>query len=131
SIASPATWNLVAGLVQVAVAYDAGAAGRITVLELWVDDLLYSSQTLDSADPRGTQTLDWDTVQVRNGQHSLKVRAYSGRKLIANDSAVVSVSNGGVDVVPPLISFYSPLDGQIVSGDVNIGVNASDNDQLA
>src|SRR5689334_16553777 len=72
SIASPATGNLVAGLVQVAVAYDAGSAGRITVIELWVDDLLYSSQTLDSADARGTQTLDWDTQHVRNGQHSLK-----------------------------------------------------------
>ena len=44
---------------------------------------------------------------------------------------VVSVSNGGVDVVPPLISFYAPFDGQIVSGNVNIGVNASDNDQVA
>jgi LysM repeat protein len=131
SIASPATGNLVAGLVQVAVAFDAGSAGRITAIELWVDDRLYSSQTLDLADPRGTHSIDWDTLQQRNGQHSLNVRAFSGRKVIASDSVVVSVSNGGVDVVPPLISFYAPLEGQIVSGSVNIGVNAADNDQVA
>jgi len=59
------------------------------------------------------------------------VRAFSGRKLVATDSAIVTVSNGGVDVVPPLVSFYAPLDGQIVSGNVNIGVNAADNDQVA
>src|SRR5262249_44672662 len=122
SIASPVTGNLVAGLVQVAVAFDAGAAGRITGIELWVDDLLYGSQAVDLADPRGTQTIEWDTLRLHNGQHSLKVRAFSGRKLVATDSAVVTVSNGGVDVVPPLVSFYAPLDGQTVSGNVNIGV---------
>src|SRR5438309_7164162 len=131
SIASPVTGNLVAGLVQVAVAFDAGSAGRVTVLELWVDDLLSNSQTLDMADPRGTQTIDWDTGRLHNGQHSLKVRAFAGHKLIATDSALVTVSNGGVDVVPPLVSFYAPLDGQLVSGNVNIGVNATDNDQVA
>ena len=70
--------------------------------ELWVDDLLYISQPVDLADPRGTQSIDWDTQRLRNGQHSLKVRAFSGHKLIAADSALVTVSNGGVDVVPPL-----------------------------
>lgn len=131
SIASPATGNLVAGLVPVAVAFDAGAAGRITAIELWVDDQLYSSQVLDMADPRGTHSIDWDTLRLRNGQHSLKVRAFSGHKMVAVDSAIVTVSNGGVDVVPPLVSFYSPLDGQTVSGNLSIGVNAADNDQVA
>src|SRR5204862_1991170 len=96
SIASPVTGNLVAGLVPVAVAFDAGSAGRITVLELWVDDLLAATQTLDSSDPRGTQSIDWDTQRLRNGQHSLKVRAFAGRHLIGADSALVTVSNGGV-----------------------------------
>src|SRR5713101_8211618 len=64
SIASPVTGNLVAGLVPVAVAFDAGSAGRLTVIELWVDDLLSNSQTLDMADPRGTQTIDWDTGRL-------------------------------------------------------------------
>jgi hypothetical protein len=131
SIASPATGNLVAGLVPVAVAFDAGSAGRVTLVELWVDELLYSSQPLDLADPRGTVSIDWDTLRLRNGQHSLRVRAFSGRKLLAADSALVTVSNGGVDVVPPLVSFYAPLDGQSVSGNVDIGVNATDNDQVA
>ena len=71
SIATPATGNLVAGMVQVAVAFDAGAAGRITSLELWVDELIYTTQALEAADPRGTHTIDWDTAQLRNGQHSL------------------------------------------------------------
>jgi len=131
SIASPVTGNLVAGLVPVAVAFDSGSAGRVTVVELWVDDLLYTSQTLDGADPRGTQSIDWDTQRLRNGQHSLKVRAFTGHHLLATDSALVTVSNGGVDVVPPLISFYAPLDGQVVSGSVNIGLNAADNDQVS
>src|SRR5438445_1936276 len=131
SIASPVTGNLVAGLVSVAVAFDAGSAGRVTLVELWVDDLLYSSETLDLADPRGIVSIDWDTLRLRNGQHSLKARAFSGRKLLAADSALVTVSNGGVDVVPPLVSFYAPLDGQTISGNLDIGINATDNDQVA
>src|SRR5690349_14028675 len=81
SIASPVTGNLVAGVVPVAVAFDAGSAGRLTLIELWIDDLLASSQTLDLADPRGTQSIDWDTQRLRNGQHSVKVRAFAGHKL--------------------------------------------------
>lgn len=131
SIASPVTGNLVAGLVPVAVTFDAGAAGRVTLIELWVDDLLYGSEPLDLASPRGTVAIDWDTQRLRNGQHSLRVRAFSGRKLLAADAALVTVSNGGVDVVPPLVSFYTPLDGQTISGNLDIGINAADNDQVA
>lgn len=131
SIASPSAGTLVGGLIQVVAAFDAGRFGKVTALELWVDDLFYSGSPLEVVQARGTYTLDLDTQRLRNGQHSIKIRSLAGRRVIAADQAVVTVSNGGVDIVPPLISFYAPLDGETVSGVASIGVNASDNDEVA
>src|SRR6476469_2748132 len=86
SIASPSSGSLVGGLVQVAVAFDAGQFGKVTSLELWVNDRFYAATQIDQATPRGTFNLDLDTLQLPNGQHSLKVRALAGRKVIATDS---------------------------------------------
>jgi LysM repeat protein len=131
SIASPSAGTLVGGLIQVVAAFDAGRFGKVTALELWVDDLFYSGSPLEAVQARGTYTLDLDTQRLRNGQHTLKIRSLAGRRVIAADQAVVTVSNGGVDIVPPLVSFYAPLDGETVSGVTSIGVNASDNDEVA
>jgi LysM repeat protein len=131
SIASPSSGALVGGLVQVAVAFDAGRFGKVTALELWVNDHFYAAMQIDLANSRGTFNLDLDTLQLANGQHSLKVRALAGSKVIATDQAVVTVTNGGVDIVPPLVSFRSPLDGDTISGIATIDLNVSDNDRIS
>lgn len=131
SIASPAPGTLVGGLIPVTVAFDAGRFGKITRLELWVNDLFYSTAPVEGAPARGTYALDLDTHRLRNGQHTLQVRAFSGNRRVATDAAVVTVSNGGADIVPPLVSFFAPLDGETISGTTTIGVNATDNDQVA
>jgi LysM repeat protein len=131
SIASPATGALVGGLIPIALAFDAGRMGKVTRLELWVDDLFYSTAPVEGAPSRGSYTLDLDTGRLRNGQHTLQIRAFSGKKLVGTDTAVVTISNGGADIVPPLVSFFAPLEGETLSGTATIGVNATDNDQLA
>jgi LysM repeat protein len=131
SIASPAPGSLVGGLIQVTAAFDAGRFGKVTALELWVDDLFYANVPLDTALARGSYSVDLDTQRLRNGQHTLRIRSLSGRKVAAFDEAVVTVSNGGVDIVPPMVSFYAPLAGETVSGTTTIGVNATDNDAVA
>src|SRR5437588_8064666 len=131
SIASPSSGSLVGGQVQVAVAFDAGEFGKVTALELWVNDRFYAATQIDSVSPRGTFNLDLDTLRLQNGQHSLKVRALYGRKVIAVDTAVVTVTNGGVDVVPPLVSSNAPMDGDTISGVTTIDINAVDNDRVA
>jgi len=131
SIASPSSGALVGGLVQVAVAFDAGQYGKVSALELWVNDRFYAATQVDQATTRGTFNLDLDTLQLANGQHSLKVRALAGRKVIATDQAVVTVTNGGVDIVPPLVSFKSPMDGDTISGIATIDLNVTDNDRVS
>jgi hypothetical protein len=131
SIASPAAGTLVGGLIPVTVAFDAGAVGKVTRLELWVDDLFYSTAPVEGTPARGTYSLDLDTGRLRNGQHTLQIRCFSGRRAVAIDQAVVTVSNGGADIVPPLVSFFAPLEGETLSGTATIGVNATDNDQVA
>ena len=98
------------------VAFDAGRFGKVTALELWVDDLFYASGPLDAPQGRGTFTLDLDTQRLRNGHHIVKIRALAGRKVVAEDQTGVTINNGDVDVVPPLISFYAPLDKETISG---------------
>jgi LysM repeat protein len=131
SIASPAPGSLVGGLVQVAVAFDAGQFGKVTALELWVNDRFYASTQVEAGTVRGTFNLDLDTFQLRNGQHELKVRALAGRKVIGIDASVVTITNGGLDVVPPLVSFKSPMDGDTISGITTIDLTVSDNDRVA
>jgi LysM repeat protein len=113
------------------VAFDAGQFGKVTSLELWVNDRFYAATQVDTTTPRGTFNLDLDTLQLQNGQHSLKVKALSGRKVIGTDVAVVTVTNGGVDVVPPLVSFRSPMDGDAISGVATIDLSVSDNDRVS
>src|SRR5687768_13783005 len=49
SIASPSGGQAVAGVIPVAIAYDAGPAfSRLTAVSLWVDDSLYVSRGLVS-----------------------------------------------------------------------------------
>jgi LysM repeat protein len=131
SIASPSTGTLVGGLIPISVAFDAGRAGKVTRLELWVDDLFYSTAPVEGAPARGSYTLDLDTGRLRNGQHTLQIRAFSGKRLVGMDQAVVTISNGGADIVPPLVSFFAPLEGETLTGTATIGVNATDNDQVA
>src|SRR5438874_3367703 len=62
SIASPTGGQAVAGIVPVAVAFDAGPTlGKITAVSLWVDDSLYVSRGILSMGARGTDYLDLDT----------------------------------------------------------------------
>src|SRR5688500_1814198 len=67
SIASPSPGSLVGGLVQVAVAFDAGRSGKVTALELWVNDQFYAATQIDALNARGTFNLDLDTSRLRNG----------------------------------------------------------------
>jgi len=43
---------------------------------------------------------------------------------------MVSVSNGGIDTIAPLVSFRGLMDGDTVSGTFDLEVNAVDNDQV-
>jgi len=62
SIASPSGNQAIAGIIPVAIAFDAGPSfGRITTVSLWVDDGLYSSRAIVAVGARGTDYLDLDT----------------------------------------------------------------------
>src|SRR5262249_38713133 len=74
SIASPSGGQAVAGIIPVAIAFDAGPnLGRLTAVSLWVDDSLYLSRGLLTTAARGTDYLDLDTRRLANGQHVVKV----------------------------------------------------------
>src|SRR5262245_15103952 len=106
SIASPYGGQAVAGTVPVAIAFDAGPSfGKVTAVSLWVDDNLYVSRGIATSSQRGTDYLDLDTRRLANGQHVIKVVAYSGKQVVASDDCIVNVSNGGIDTISPLVSF--------------------------
>lgn len=131
SIASPSGGQAVAGIIPVAIAFDAGPGfGRVTAVSVWVDDSLHSSRAVVSMGQRGTDYIDVDTRRLANGQHVIRVVAYAGKQVVASDECIVNVSNGGLDSIAPLVSFRGLIDGDTVSGTFDLEVHAVDNDQV-
>ena len=132
SIASPVPNQLVGGAIQVAATYDTGdTSSKITMVSLYVDGNLYSNRPVALPTHRGTDYLDLDTRRLANGRHEIKVVVYAGKQVLVNDTVTVGINNGGVDIVPPLVSFRNILEGDVVSGKIDVEVAAGDNDQIS
>ena len=70
----------------------------------------------------------WNTVNVSNGTHTLTVKASDAAGNVGSASISLNVNNPViVDTVPPVISITKPLNGAVVSGNMQITVTATDN----
>ena len=77
--------------------------------------------------PQGPFTLDWDITKEKDGDHTITVIGLDGHNLDTNKQIHVTIEN---DPQPPTVEIVSPQEGQPVSGDVTIKVNASDDKGL-
>ncbi|WP_224240236.1 Ig-like domain-containing protein [Hyalangium gracile] len=66
--------------------------------------------------------LGWNTLGAANGSHVLTVRAYDAAGHMSQSQVTVSVHNDPL----PTGAFTSPASGAVLSGTVNLAVNAQD-----
>ncbi|MCG3224286.1 MAG: lamin tail domain-containing protein, partial [Candidatus Heimdallarchaeota archaeon] len=75
-------------------------------------------------------TYSWDSTAYSDGSHSIEAYAYD-KTVVGTDSITVTVSNGGSDTTPPVVTITSPIDGTTVSGTITISVSATDESGIA
>lgn len=130
AIGSPLPNSLVGGAITVSVAFNAGM-NKIAAFTIYIDDEIYTSRNFLGMQTRGVHDLDLDTTNLANGAHTVRIVAVGARGVIlGEDSVTINVRNvgaGGPDVVPPLVHFRGLLDGDQVSGKINVDVLAEDN----
>jgi subtilisin family serine protease len=102
--------------VQVAANDDVGVAS----VNVSVDG------TLLGDDNSAPYTFWWNTTTLSNGTYTLTATAQDAAGNWRSSSISVTVQNTS-DTTAPIISLTSPTDGAIVSGNVSVLVNATDN----
>jgi thermitase len=124
AISAPVNGSTVSGIIAVDVSY--GDNVSVTKLELYANGSLVFTDTLI---PYG---FVWDTSTVANNTYSLTVKAYdaAGNSKISTAVSVKVLNYVGVDVTPPVLTITNPIEGAIVSGNVQIKSTASDDRQV-
>jgi hypothetical protein len=93
-------------------------------VELASVDLVIDDIVVDSVDASGLSSidfeLDWDTSSAAWGPHEIEVDARDASGQSASDHLDVLVDN------PPSVAFLTPLEGDVLSGQVPISVTATD-----
>jgi len=93
---------------------------------------LYVGGTLVGSDTTGPYSFSWDTTSRADGATSIVAKAYDSSGNVSSSTVSVTVANTTTtDVTPPAVTITNPISGSMVSGNVNIGVSASDNVALS
>jgi subtilisin family serine protease len=127
AIANPVGGSTVSGLVSIGV----NAADNVGVARV---DLKVNG-TVVASDVAGPYAFSWDSSSVANGMNNLVAIAYDAAGNVASSSTVaVNVANAApaivADTTAPVLAIANPTSG-MVSGTVNVTLNASDNSGTA
>ena len=130
SISSPAANASVDGSVeiQVAASDDLDPAGSLDV-DVRIDGGAWQNTSYSG----GVYRYSWDTLGLENGPHTIEARATDSGPLTSSTAPIgVTVNNVLVPSnTEPSAEIVAPGNGETVHGVVTIGVNASDNEDLA
>jgi hypothetical protein len=107
------------------VALTASAADNVGVTKL---EFYAGSRLVGTASNTASSTVWWSTGAEPNGTYTLRVLAHDAQNNVGEASIVVTVDN---ELVPPTVTFASPLQEATVSGTVRFNVSASDNVAVA
>ncbi|MCP5252083.1 MAG: hypothetical protein H6939_10290 [Burkholderiales bacterium] len=121
SIASPAASSTVSGNVPVSFSYTDNTA--VTAIDLYVDGQLYGKST------QAPFTFALDSTKLTSGTHTLTAHAFdaAGNKGVSSNITINVDNASAKDTEAPSVNIISPVNGQIVSGPIQITVDASDN----
>jgi hypothetical protein len=123
SLTSPATAQTVSGTIVLAASAtdNVGIAG----VQFLLDGQAYGAE--DTTDP---YSISMNSSTLPNGSHTLAARARDAAGNVRT-SGTVTVTISNADTSAPSVAVISPVAGQVVSGNISVGVNASDNVGIA
>ena len=122
NIVNPINGQTVSGNVNIVA--DATDNNQVSKVEFYIDGLLETTVT----DPPYNHT--WNSNQVNAGIHNIFARAYDPNNNTAISPTITVTVDTTIDNTPPVVAILNPLDGQTVSGTVNIVAEATDNVSL-
>jgi len=115
--------------VDIVISINPSDNQTVSRVEVSLDGKYITHRAYSPAISMGNSVFRWDTSRTANGKHVLGVSVYSGKDLLGKASCEVSVSNKSGDTLKPLMgtrmSIRSPKDGQIVSGNTPIIIDAT------
>ncbi len=123
-ITSPKQGEYVSGFVTVK-GYTVDSGGSVEYVEIKIDDGAWTKASCPYLTTKpAIWGHNWSTVDVEDGNHTIRVRSYDGEYYSDVVSTTVRVSNNH----PPSVSITSPEDGATVNDTVVINGTASDED---
>jgi hypothetical protein len=119
SIVSPLKDQVVSGTVNiVAEASDNTGVARV---EFYIDGFVEDTATTPP------YTYLWNTAQTNAGVHTIFARAFDTNNNSGVSETIPATVDTTFDDTDPIVTILNPVDGQVVSGNVNIVAEASDN----
>lgn len=121
SITAPANnANIELGSTQTITATASDSASSVTKVEFYIDGVLPTGGT-DTTSP---YSYSWNTAGVSEGSHAVSVKAYDTfNNVTTSPDTTVNVK----DNTAPTVSLTAPVASAILSGNVTVSANASDN----
>jgi hypothetical protein len=118
NIRNPLDGQIVSGIVNiVAEATDDDGVERV---EFYIDGI---KEQIVSAPP---YTYSWNTMQVKAGDHNIYAKAFDLNSNSGISPAITVTVDTSIDNTLPVVNIVNPSNGQLVSGNVNIVAEASD-----
>jgi len=132
-ITSPENGAVLSGSkAPVSVTFRATERHPVSAVKVFLDGKFISQKTYEKPVIEGTASFIWDISRSPKGAHRLDVQIFSDQLYLGMATCVVTIADGaaksdGRDIEPPQVRLLGLNEGQIVSGTVRIGIEASDN----
>ncbi|MFQ6099527.1 MAG: Ig-like domain-containing protein, partial [Armatimonadota bacterium] len=135
-ITRPADGAVVSDHIYVDVSYKSLSGQPIVRVDLFIDGIRRSNVSLVSPRLVGVQSFRWDTRKVSSAMHTVQAQVYDAAGHNGAAKIRVYVKNTHVpapaapptrrDLIPPTVRVAYPTNGAVVSGRIEIGVEATD-----
>ncbi len=134
-ITKPAKNSVVAGTADIEVTYTADGASPIVRVEVYIDGRPVKDFRLEEAQRQGRQSFRWDFSLATPSMHSISARAMDASGAVGTTGIQIKVQRGvqpapapgGSDRTSPTVDIYYPTEGAVVSGDVQVKADVTDN----
>ncbi|MGQ9731251.1 MAG: Ig-like domain-containing protein [Candidatus Zipacnadales bacterium] len=136
SIDKPRDKAIITGIADIYVSYAADSASPIERVQVYIDGELAKDYRLEKPQLQGNVQFRWDFTAVTPSRHSISARAQDASGAVGTTGIKVEVrrTTGAepamtdvVDRTPPTVDIYYPEEGAVVTGEIQVKADVSDN----
>jgi hypothetical protein len=137
NIDKPKDKEVITGTADIHVTYTADSASPIERVQVFIDGQLVKDYRLEKPQLQGSVLFRWDFTAATPSRHSISARAQDASGAVGATGIKVEVRRAaggetapateGPDQTPPAVDIYYPAEGQVVSGEIRVKADVSDN----